>query len=67
MNLRYLRHILTVWQNFRQRKAMHRAMPMLRELDRLEAEYRRDHRRGSAAIARARREAVHSALAGKAR
>lgn len=42
------------------------AYPVLRDLDRMQAEYRRTHKRGSARIIKAKRDAIHAALAGKA-
>ena len=59
-----IRRAIVSWEAWRQRQALLRAVPVLRELDRLEAEYRRQHRRGSAKIARAKRQAIHLALAG---
>ena len=57
-----IRSIVIWWQNRRARKAMHRAIPALRELDRQEAAYRASHRRGAARIVKAKRDAVLAAL-----
>lgn len=58
-----IRHFITLWLNWRNRKAMRRAVPILRDLDIREAEYRRQHRRGSAAIIKAKKQAVCRRLA----
>lgn len=58
-----IRQIINAWLNWRSRKAMRRAIPVLRELDRQHAEYRRSHRRGSAAVIKAKQRAVHARLA----
>lgn len=42
---------------------MRRAIPDLRELDRREADCRRTHRRGSAAILKAKKQAVSARIA----
>ena len=60
-----IRRTLTQWALWRQHRQARRAIPALRELDRLEANYRRQHRCGSARIIRAKREVINSALAGK--
>lgn len=59
---RLIRSIVLWWQNRRSRSAMHRAIPKLRELDRQEAECRRQHKRGAARIVKAKRAAVLAAL-----
>lgn len=61
-----IRRALNSWANWRARKAMRRAVPKLRELDVLEATYRREHRRGSARIIKAKRDAVCASMARKA-
>lgn len=65
MTLRYIRHLLNPYALWRAHRDTRRAIPALRELDRLEATYRKQHRRGSARIIRAKREVINSALAGK--
>lgn len=60
-----IRRALTQWALYRQHKQARRVFPKLRELDRLEATYRKQHRRGSARIIRAKRDVINSALAGK--
>ena len=45
---RLIRSIVIWWQNRRARKAMHRAIPALRELQHKAAECRRHHRKGAA-------------------
>lgn len=60
-----IRRTLTQWALWRQHRQARRVFPKLRELDRLEATYRKQHRRGSARIIRAKREVINSALAGK--
>jgi hypothetical protein len=59
-----VRHICIWWELRTARRKLYRALPVLRELDRREAEYRRTHRRGSARIAKARRDAITTALKG---
>jgi hypothetical protein len=56
---RWLRPFLA-WQS---RQRLYRAYPVLRELDRKQAEYRRSHKRGSARINKARIKAMTAALA----
>jgi hypothetical protein len=63
---RLIRSICAWWELRTARRKLYRALPVLRELDRREAEYRRSHKRGSARIAKARRDAICAALAGKA-
>ncbi|TIN80748.1 hypothetical protein [Mesorhizobium sp.] len=60
-----IRRTIVQWALWRQHRETRRAMPALRELDRLEALYRRQHRRGSAKIVRAKRDVMTAALAGK--
>ena len=65
MNLsRLITRALASWQLWRQHREIRRAIPKLRELDRLEAAYRAQHRRGSAKIARAKRDLIHAQLRG---
>lgn len=59
---RLIRRVSLWWANRMAHAAMCRAIPELRQLDRLEASYRRDHRRGAAKIARAKKAAVCAAL-----
>jgi hypothetical protein len=61
-----VRHICIWWELRTARRKLYRALPVLRELDRRESEYRRSHKRGSARIAKAKRQAITAALAGKA-
>jgi hypothetical protein len=61
-----IRRALNSWANWQARKAMHRAVPKLRELDALQATYRREHRRGSARIIKAKRDAVCASMARRA-
>lgn len=64
MNLtRWISGISAWWQSRHRKRVLHRAIPVLRELDRQEAECRRLHRRGAKKIVKARRDAVHRALA----
>lgn len=58
-----LRSIIIAWQNWRATRAMHRAYPELRELDRRQRECAKAHKRGAAAIIRAKREIVTAHLA----
>ncbi len=60
-----IRRTLTQWALWRQHRQARRAIPALLDLDRLEADYRRQHRRGSARIVRAKRDVMLNALAGK--
>ena len=60
---RLIRHALTSWSNYRSRRAMHRAYPELAVLDVRERKCHKQHKRGSAAIIRAKREIVHADLA----
>ena len=53
---RLIRKALLGWQFRRMRKQR------LRELDRRLAEYRRQHKRGSARIIKARRDVLHAAM-----
>lgn len=62
---RLIRSIVIWWQNRRSRALMRKAIPVLRELDRQEAECRRKHKRGTARIVRAKREAVNAVLSGR--
>ncbi|TIP70328.1 MAG: hypothetical protein E5X53_28340 [Mesorhizobium sp.] len=62
-----IRRTIVQWSNWRQHRETRRAMPALRELDRLEALYRKQHRRGSAKIVRAKRDLMLAALAAKRR
>ena len=70
MSLTRMIRQITVWWESRQwkrdaakrKKAMARAVPEIRELERQVAECRRAHKRGAARIARARRDALHKAM-----
>lgn len=57
-----LRSIILAWLNWRSRRAMQRVIPELRELDKRHAECRRGHKRGGAAIIKAKRAAVYRRL-----
>lgn len=59
-----IRDIIDWWQRRTRRRALHRAIPILRELDRQDEERRRQHRGGALRIQKARRQAVTLALAG---
>ena len=61
-----IRRAILSWQSWRSRQRIHSAYPVLRDLDRQLAEHRRSHKRGSARIIKAKRDAIHAALAGKA-
>lgn len=63
---RLILSICTWWELRTARRKLYRALPVLRELRRQEAEYRKAHRAGSARIMKAKRDALHAALAGKA-
>lgn len=65
MNL-LIRRAIMAWEAWRSKRHLHSAYPALRDLDRMQAEYRRTHKRGSARIIKAKRDAIHAALAGKA-
>lgn len=58
-----IRRTVTKWLMWRAHKAIRREF--LRDLDRKEAEYRRQHKRGSARIVKAKRQIVHAALSGR--
>lgn len=62
---RWIRQITGWWEARRRRAQRYKAMPVMRELDRQEAEARRAHKRGAARIIRAKRDAMHRALAGR--
>ncbi|WP_189400909.1 MULTISPECIES: hypothetical protein [unclassified Mesorhizobium] len=62
-----IRHIFIWWELRTARRKLYRALPVLREFSRQEAEYRKAHRAGSARIMKAKRDALHAALAGKVR
>ena len=59
---RLIRSTVIWWQNRRARKAMHRAIPVLRELQHKAAECRRHHRKGVAQCEREMRRLVLKAL-----
>src|SRR5690606_31050993 len=59
------RRAIIAWANWRSKRAMHRAYPELAVLDVRERKCRKQHKRGSAAIIRAKREIVHADLAAK--
>lgn len=60
-----IRRTITSWALWRQHREARKAFPALRDLDLLEESYRRQHRRGSAHVAKAKRAVINSALAGK--
>ena len=60
-----IRHTLISWANWRSRKAIHRVVPAIRDLDRQQAIYRAQHKRGSARIIKAKRNALHAVLRGQ--
>lgn len=62
---RWIRQITGWWEARRRKAELHKAMPVMRELDRQIAEARRSHKRGAARIIRAKRDAMHRALAGR--
>ena len=62
---RLIRKAINGWIAWRGRKRLHRAIPALSELDRQQAEYRRSHKRGSARIVKARKQAICDALASR--
>jgi hypothetical protein len=62
---RYIRKAIASWQSWRRRKAMWRAIPQLRELDRQEALCREKHRGGALRIQKARKATVQAVLAGR--
>ncbi len=61
-----IRRAIMAWEAWRSKCHLHSAYPVLRDLDRQLAEYRRSHKRGSARIIKAKQSAIHAALAGKA-
>lgn len=65
MTRSFIRRVLNSWTAWRNRKQLHRAIPLIADLDRQEAEYRRAHKRGSARIIKAKKQAVCAALAGR--
>lgn len=62
MTRRYIRHVVAVWQCWQARRKLNRAIPILADLDRQLAEYRRQHKPGAARIIRAKRAAIHAAM-----
>lgn len=58
-----IRKVINRWTLWRIKRAMVRACPDLRDLDRMQAECRRGHKRGSAALYRAKQEVTNRALA----
>lgn len=62
-----IRRTVTGWLLWRARMAMFRAYPELRDLSLRQAECRRGHKRGSAAIQRSKQARVHAALAAETR
>lgn len=64
---RLIRRTIMAWQAWRARQQLARAYPVLQDLDRQLAEYRKAHKRGSARIIRAKQAAVHAALRGQVR
>lgn len=61
---RLIRRAILSWQNWRGRKRIYRAMPIMMDLDRQLAEYRKTHKRGSARIIKAKQAKIHAALRG---
>lgn len=59
---RIIRKAIWGWQCWRMRKERERVMPIMREFDRRLAEYRKQHKRGSARIVKAKRDALHSEM-----
>lgn len=59
---RLIRRAILAWENWKSRKAIHRVLPAIRDLDRLEASYRAQHKRGSARIAKAKKNVLHASL-----
>lgn len=62
---RLIRKAINGWIAWRNRKRLHRAIPVLAELDRQQAECRRSHKRGAARIIKARKQAICNALAAR--
>jgi hypothetical protein len=60
-----IRRTIIQWQNWRSRKAMRRAVPILKALSEKQAIYRKGHKAGSARITRERIKAVNAVLAGR--
>lgn len=60
---RLIRKAINGWIAWRNRKRLHRAIHVLAELDRQQAECRRSHKRGAARIIKARKQAICDALA----
>lgn len=58
------RRAILAWSNWRSRRAMQKAVPSLAELNRQYEAHRRNHKRGSARIVKARINAVCAALRG---
>lgn len=56
------RRAINSWCNWRARKALYRIDPRMAELDIALRKCRKSHKRGSAAIIRAKREIVHADL-----
>ncbi len=65
ISTRLIRRAILSWQNWRQRKALHRACPILADLDRQERAYRRSHKKGAGSIAEQKRKAMTAVLSGK--
>lgn len=61
---RLIRKALWGWEAWRRRRQMQRVLPVMRELDQRLAQYRKQHKRGSARIVRERRDALHRAMMG---
>lgn len=62
MTLRYLRHVLTIWENWRAHSLLRKVVPQLVALDARQIEKRRAHRCGSKAIDAERKQLMTSLL-----
>lgn len=62
--LRRARSYLVGWQNWRQRQAIRRALPVFRSLDRKEAQSRARHSKGAAQILAEKRRIMTQVLSG---
>ncbi len=59
---RLIRRAILSWQNWRGRQRLYRADPIMLDLDRQLAEYRKQHKRGSARIVKAKQARLHASL-----